>query len=450
MARKRKKTSKTISMPVVNPRAAGIDIGSRSHYVCVSQDKVVEFGVYTEDLHRIAIHLQHHQIETVALESTGFFWKPLFVLLQDYGFEVILVNARHVKNVKGHKTDVVDSKWLQLLHSIGLLSNSFQPDLYTSTLRVYTRHRKSLVERASSYISKMNKLLVLMNIQLSNVLADIAGASGSKVIEAILSGERDPDHLAGLVSPRIKASREEVKKALVGDWRDEYLFELKQVYEMYRFYWKQIRATDEEIEKHLEGKDKSTDVDRQDFKPQTRKGYQKNDPKIDIGGHGYEMSGGIDLTQIPGVGLMTLLTLISETGMDLSSFPSGKHFASWLGYAPNQKVSGGKVLSAHTRKKTQPLALAIRDAANAAGNSHTRLGDAFRRIAYRKGRSVAIAAVGRKIAMIIYAMLRDGNPYSYDYSEDEQSKQKIRQLKKMIKTMKKYSISSSELDLAIA
>ena len=445
---KSKKSSKSISMPVVNAHAAGVDIGSKEHYACVAQDNVEKFGVCTEDLHAICRYFLNHKIETVALESTGFYWKPLFVLLQDYGFEVVLVNARHIKNVKGHKTDVVDSKWLQLLHSIGLLSNSFQPDIYTAILRTYTRHRKSLVSYASRYISVMNKVLVSMNIQLSNVLRDISGKSGSRIIEAILDGERDPKILARLVSGRIKASPEEVEKALVGDWREEYLFELRHAYELYQHYWKKIAETDRVIAQHLEGKEPS-EVDRNDFNPIILKGGQKNDPKVDITGHAYEMSNGTDLSQIPGVGLMTLLTLMSEVGMDLSAFPSPKHFVSWLGLSPNNKISGGKLLSSKTRKKTNQLALALKDAANAAGNSQTRLGDFFRNLAFRKGRSVAIIAVARKIATIIYAMLRDGTPYSYEYSIEDKAKQKGREVKKLIKKMNHHDISIHDLSLII-
>ncbi|MCG8386609.1 MAG: IS110 family transposase [Cytophagales bacterium] len=198
-------------MPVVNPHAAGVDIGSKSHFVSVAQDNIGQFGVFTEDLHQIAQHLQSHEVKTVALESTGFYWRPLFILLQDDGFEVVLVNARHVKNVKGHKTDVVDCKWLQLLHSIGVLSNRFQPDLFTGKLRTYTRHRKHLIESASRYFSKMNKRLVLMNIQLGAVLRDITGESGIRVIEAILAGEREAKDLAKLVSSRVKASRQAIE-----------------------------------------------------------------------------------------------------------------------------------------------------------------------------------------------------------------------------------------------
>jgi len=439
-----------VSMPIVNPHAAGIDIGSKRHFVSVAQDHVAEFGVCTEDLHQIAQHLQSYEVKTVALESTGFYWRPLFILLQDYGFEVFLVNARHVKNVKGHKTDVVDARWLQLLHSIGLLSNSFQPDLFTGKLRTYTRHRKYLIENASRYISKMNKLLVLMNIQLRAVLRDITGESGIRVLEAILAGEREAKDLAQLVSLRVKASREAIEKALVGDWREEYLFELQQSYELYKLYWEKIRQTDEEIEKLLMQKPKDDSLDWDKYQPPLTKGYQKNDPTIDLGRYAYEMSGGVDLLHIHGVGYSTILTLMSETGFDLSMFPSGKHFASWLGFAPNRRISGGKTLSSKTRKKTNPLARVIRDAANSAGNSQSRLGDTFRRMAYRKGRPVAITATARRIAMIIYQMLTKKEAFNYTFSVEDKVKQKEKQLKNMIKKMKATGITTEELSLAMA
>ena len=218
----------TISMPVVNPNAAGIDAGSRSHFVCVSQDNVKEFPSHTAGLEEICAHFTAHGVKTVAIESTGFYWQQLFIKLQSFGFEVIVVNARHLKNVKGHKTDVVDSKWLQLLHSIGLLDNSYQPNDFCMELRQYTRHRRFLIQDSSKYIAKMNKSLVLMNIQLKTVLRDLTGESGLRVIEAIVKGERSPDKLEHLVGKNVKASREEIKKALTGDWRSEHLFELPQ------------------------------------------------------------------------------------------------------------------------------------------------------------------------------------------------------------------------------
>ncbi len=440
----KKRSDQNVLMPVINPHAAGIDIGSKSHFVCVAQDNVREFGVCTDDLHELAGHLKAHQVQTVAIESTGFYWQSLFTLLQDYGFEVILVNARHVKNVKGHKTDVVDSKWLQLLHSIGLLSNSFQPDFFTSKLRVYTRHRKHLIENASKYIAKMNKIFVLMNIQLSTVLRDITGASGKRIIEAILSGERDPKNLAALASQQVKAKPEDIARALTGDWREEHLFELRQSYDLYQHYWQMIRQTDQEIEKLLEQKAAGSSPE-QKYEPTPNKGYNKNDPDIDVGRLAFSLSGGVDLLQITGVGVGTVLTLMSEIGLDLSKFPTAKHFASWLGFTPNRKISGGKELSSKTPPKTSPLSKAIRDAANAVGNSKSRLGDFFRRLAYRRGRSIAVIATGRKLAVIIYHMLTRKQPFSYSFSYADETQQRSRKLKSVLKTIRRESFTATDL-----
>ena len=269
-----------LSMPVVNPHASGIDIGSKEHYVCVAQDNVKAFGPFTEDLHAICQHLQQHKVKTVALESTGFFWKPLFVMLQDYGFEVFLVNARHLKNVKGQKTDVVDSRWLQLLHSIGLLSNSFQPGLFTGKLRVYSRHRKSLIQGAAKQANIMNKALVLMNIQLKSVLRDLAGESALRVVESILQGERSPENLAKMVSLRVKATREQVYKAMEGDWREEYLFELQHAYGLYKYYQQMILQTDQKIEALLSQKPLNEGMpDRELYNPQKKSPSRKTTPE---------------------------------------------------------------------------------------------------------------------------------------------------------------------------
>ena len=407
----------TISMPVVNPNAAGIDAGSRSHYVCVAQDNVKAFKTHTAGLHQTCKHLKSYGVKTVAVESTGFYWQQLFTMLQDYGFEAILVNAGHVKNVKGHKTDVVDSRWLQLLHSIGLLDNSFQPDNFTKELRQYTRHRRSMIETSSKFIAKMNKSLVLMNIQLKTVLRDLTGESGLKVIEAIIKGERNPEKLERLVGKNVKAPRDEIQKALEGDWRSEHLFELTQNYEFYMFTWEKIRQTDDRIEEILKNWQKINGAEqlRKEYVKKKHKCCQKNDPKFDIKSYAYQMSGGVDLSQIVGVNINTILTMMTETGFDIKQhFKTAKRFSSWLGYAPNRKITGDKVISSRTPKVKKPLTAAIRQAANAAGNSKTRLGDFFRRIAYRKGREIAIVATARKISVIIYKMLETGQDYSYD------------------------------------
>lgn len=442
--------SAMISMPVVNPNAAGIDAGSRSHYVCVAQDNVKAFKTHTAGLHQICKHLKSCSVKTVAIESTGFYWQQLFTMLQDYGFEVILVNAKHVKNVKGHKTDVVDSRWLQLLHSIGLLENSFQPDILTKELRQYTRHRRSMIETSSKFISKMNKSLVLMNIQLKTVLRDLTGESGLKVIEAILKGERNPEQLEKLVGKNVKASRDEIQKALEGDWRSEHLFELRQNYEFYMFTWEKIRQTDDRIEEILKDWQKShgNAHQKEDYVKKKHKCRQKNDPKFDVKAYAYQMTGGVDLSQIDGVNISTILTMMSETGFELKKrFKTAKHFASWLGYAPNRKITGDKVISSRTPKVKKPLTAAIRQAANSAGNSKTRLGDFFRRIAYRKGREVAIIATARKISVIIYKMLETGEDYSYSYAQEEIDKLKTTQIKKIKRTIKKLNIKKEELIL---
>lgn len=439
----------TISMPVVNPNAAGIDVGSRSHFVCVSQDNVKEFKSTTSGLRSIAEHLSFHGIETVALESTGFYWQQLFVLLQSHGLEVILVNARHVKNVKGHKTDVVDSKWLQLLHSIGLLSNSFQPDVFTKELRQYTRHRKSLIETNSKYIAKMNKSLVLMNIQLKTVLSDLSGVSGLKVIEAIVKGERDPKELEAFVGKGVKASRDEIVDALTGDWRNEHLFELSQNFSYYQFTLEKIKETDNQIEILLTQwrNQKGDESKRKEYSgKKIKRTYQKNNPEFDVKSYAYEMSGGVDLSEIDGVNTGTILTMMSEVGFNLkSNFKTGKHFASWLGFAPNRKITGGKVMSSHTPKVKHTLSHAIRQAANSAGNSQSRLGDFFRRIAFRKGRSVAIIATARKIAVIMYAMLESKNQYNYAYTPLEVDRLRNYQVKNAIKNIRKHGITQEEL-----
>jgi transposase len=443
----------TISMPVVNPNAAGIDAGSRSHFVCVAQDNVQEFPTHTQGLGEICEHFRAYGVKTVAIESTGFYWQQLFVKLQSNGFEVIVVNARHLKNVKGHKTDVVDSKWIQLLHSIGLLDNRFQPDDFCMELRQYTRHRRSLIQDSSKYISKMNKSLVLMNIQLKTVLRDLTGESGLRVIEAIVKGVRNPDKLEKLIGRQVKASRENIRKALEGDWRDEHLFELSQNYEFHKFTWEKIRETDLQIETLLnKWEDKHGDKSKREeyaTNKKYKKPRQKNDPNFNVKAFAYQMTGGVDLSQIEGININTILTMMSETGFNIKeNFQTPKHFASWLGFAPNRKITGGKVMSSNTPKVKSPLVYSIRQAANAAGNSKGRLGDFYRRLAYRKGTGVAVVATARKIAVIIYRMLESGQDYCYQYTQDETERVRNAQLNKINKIMGNYKISIEELNLS--
>lgn len=245
-----------VHFPLIHPHAAGIDIGSKSHFVCVGKEieDVQEFSVFTEDLHQMAKWLKENNVTTIAMESTGFYWKSLFLLLQDHGFEVILVNAAHTKNVRGKKSDVTDCQWIYQLHSAGLLPASYQPDSFTEELRTYCRHRKSLIEGASRYISKMQKALVVMNIHLPVVLTDITGKSGTSIIQAILNGERDSKKLAALADRRVKATKEQIAMALDGHWQESHLFELQECFNIYQYYHKRISACDKEIDAVLKKK----------------------------------------------------------------------------------------------------------------------------------------------------------------------------------------------------
>jgi len=405
-------------MAVVNPGAAGIDVGSKSHFVCINQAEggVREFGCYTNDLQELCDWLINNQVKTVALESTGSYFRPLLVLLQANGLNPLLVNGKYTKNVKGKKTDMMDCQWIQKLHSLGMLEGSFIPDLFTETLRQYCRHRSSLVADASGYINKMQKALRMTNIRLDSALADIVGTSGTVIIEAILKGERDPQKLASLTSGRVKKSKEEIALALTGDWREEYLFELKQSYELYLYLQQKIQECDQEIgqllDKKIEENEKPNGEARLIYHGRKRRAYQKNEIKIDIVTLSYQLSAGVDLSEIEGIGNGTLLALLSEVGTDMSAFPTAKHFASWLHLSPNNKKTGGKVFARRTQKGKNKLADALRHAANAIGNKKDgSLNQFFKRIAIKKGRVSAITATARKIAVIIYNMLTNKEAY---------------------------------------
>lgn len=273
------KSKKVVSFPLVNPNAGAIDIGSRSNWVCAGPDKeqIQEFGVFTEDHHRLAKWLQSHKVTTVAMESTGIYWKPLFLILQAYDFEVLLVNAAHVKNVRGKKTDMADCHWIWQLHRAGLLQGSFQPDEFTEELRTYNRHRKSLVEGAARCVSRMQKALILMNLQLPVVLTDITGKSGKAIIQAILNGQREGKKLAGLADPRVKASKEDIAKALTGQWHEQYLFTLQQAWELYQFHWEQIKQCDQKMDELLKAKTEQTGHNDLAYLPKKKATAEKYD-----------------------------------------------------------------------------------------------------------------------------------------------------------------------------
>lgn len=451
-------TDRFEKMPVVNLAAAGIDVGSRSHFVAIGQNKedVKEFGVYTESLIELCRHLVKAGCTTVALESTGSYWQPLFVLLQQYNLKPILVNGKFTKNVKGRKTDVQDCQWIQKLHTMGMLEGSFIPDLFTEQVRQYYRHRQTLVDNAASYINKMQKALRLINIRLDTVLRDVMGRSGKDIIGAVLKGERDAAVLASIAQPGVKAPQAQIIAALTGDWRTEYIFELKQCYEIYQHYHKKIDECDEEIKQllaaEIERKQKEENLNRADGIKIKKKKGRKNEANINIQQLAVNLTGGIDISSIEGIGLGTLLCLVAETGLDLSSFPTAKHFSSWLSVSPDIKKTGGKVMSSRTKKGKGRLAKALMHAANAIGNMKTGnyIVHFFKRIQRRSGRSTAITATANKLSKIIWNMLVKKQPYKPMESAIYLDKIRIREVKNIQRKIKQLNIKEEEINFVVA
>jgi transposase len=418
--RKRKTVVKGSGLPAslrqVNVNAAGIDVGSAEHYVAVPEDRDTEpvrrFTCFTADLERLADWLEACGIDTVAMESTGVYWIPLFQILETHGFDVKLVNARHVKNVPGRKSDVQDCQWLQQLHTFGLLSGSFRPDDQTCVLRSDIRQRDTLIRDSAAHIQRMQKALTQMNVQLPKVLSDITGATGMRMIRAILDGERDPMRLAALKDPRVRSSREQIAKALHGDYRPEHLFALRQSLELHETYRTMIAACDAEIEQCLARFDAKVDLDEQPLGPpkHTHRRPRGNEARFDLRSHLYRVAG-VDFTRIDGFDALTVQTILSEVGLDPSRFPSEKHFASWLALCPDNRITGGAVKTTKTRKVVSRLATALRRAAQAVANSNTALGGFYRRMRARLGPAKAITATAHKLARISYRMWRYRDVY---------------------------------------
>jgi transposase len=396
----------------VNLDAAGIDIGAEEHWAAVPPGRNTEgqdvrrFGAFTGELCALADWLKQCGIQTVAMESTGVYWIPLYELLVERGFEVLLVDARQAKNVPGRKTDVLDCQWLQELHTYGLLRGAFRPVDQVCILRSYLRQRSMLVSYASHHIQHMQKALEQMNLKLSHVVSDITGLTGMGIIKAILSGERDPVKLAKLRDPRCKSSEATVARALEGHYREEHLFTLQQAVELVEFYQQQMTACDRQIEaclQQFEEKSSETPVT-------TRRRKRRRGIAFDARSYLYRMTG-IDLTQIDSIEGNTALTVISEIGLDMSRWPTEKHFGSWLGLAPGSKVSGGKRLSGRTKPSANRAAAALRLAAQSLNQSQSALGAYFRRLKARLGAPKALTAAAYKLARIVYRMLKYGAGY---------------------------------------
>ena len=396
-------------LEVTNPNAAGIDIGSASHYVAVPADRddqpVREFKSFTVDVHKLADWLDACGVDTVAMESTGVYWIPVYEILERRGFTVLLVNARHVKNVAGRKSDVLDCQWLQQLHSYGLLRGAFRPADQVCVLRSLSRQRAMLLRLQARHIQHMQKALVQMNIQLANVISDVVGETGQKILRAIVAGERDPYALAGMKNVRIKASEEEIAQSLRGNWRDEHVFALKQALELFDFYAKRVADCDALIEQQM------IELHQSDRLPgKARKKSNRNNPKFDVRTRLYQMCG-VDLTRIDGIDVCTAMTVLSEVGVDMSKFPTAKHFAAWLGLCPGTKISGGKVLGSKTQKCANKTAQALRQAASCLKNSQSALGAYYRRMCAKMDKPKAITAAAHKLARLIYSMITKGEEY---------------------------------------
>ena len=394
----------------LNLNAAGIDVGSASHFVAVPEGRdtttVREFSSFTEDLHRIAAWLHDCGIDTVVMESTGIYWIPLYETLETEGFDVNLVNARHVKNVPGRKTDVLDCQWLQQLHTYGLLAGSFRPTAAIVRLRTYLRQRDNLIRYAASHIQHMQKALALMNLQLHNVLSDLTGVTGMKIIRAILDGQHDPATLAAFRDHRCHSSAETIARSLDGHYREEHLFALRQAVELYDVYQMKIADCDRLIEGVLNHFEAPDSLDAGSLpKPRRTAKPRDNQPRFDVRTHLYRLTG-VDLTQIDGISSYTALKVISETGVDMSRWKSEKHFTSWLGLCPGNKISGGKILSGRTKKVANRASSALRLAASTLFNSKSALGAFGRRLRARLGSPKAITATAHKLARLIYRMLK--------------------------------------------
>ena len=433
------------SLEVVHPNAAGIDVGNASHYVAIAprldSEPVREFGCFTEDLRRLARWLVEKGIRTVAMQSTGVYWIPLYDILEEHGVEVFLVNAKYTKNLPGRKTDVQESQWLLKLHTYGLLSNSFRPPLEIVTMRTYWRLRAEHVREASTTVQRIQKVLTEMNLQLANVISDIAGLSGMAIIRAILAGERNPQKLASLCHARIQASPDQVAKSLEGNWRSDLLFVLDQQVRNYDHFQQQIVLCDQQLQSYLQqlttaDRSNSTNAIAQPSIAKRRaKKFKKskgNAPAFDLAAE-LERICGVDLTLIDGIDVMTTQTIISEVGLDMSRWKTEAHFASWLGLCPDNRISGGVVLSKGTRPVINRATVALRMAASTLIKCQSYLGAQYRRLRTRLGAPKAITAMAHKLARIVYRMLKYRDGYidkGVDFYEQKFRQQQIGALRK--------------------
>jgi transposase len=438
----RKKRGKSLAeltegLPPLNLNAAGIDVGNAEHTVAVPPGRdphpVRTFGSFTADVHRMGRWLVACGVDTVVMQATGVYWVGLFQILEMYGLVVLVVNARYTKTLPGRKTDVQECQWLQKLHTFGLLNNSFLPSEEIRVLRTYLRQRENLVASAGTCIQHIQKALTEMNVQLANVISDLSGVTGMAILRAVVAGERDPQRLAELKNDRIQASREEIARSLEGNWREELLFVVEQGLQMRDAYEEKIVACDRRIEAHLKSMEARVDVVAQPIpEPRRVKWPRKHRPAYDLRGELYRVTG-VDLTQIDGLDVGTIQTVISEVGVDMTPWKTEHHFSSWLGLSPDNRISGGKVLKRGTRKVVNRATTALRLAAWSLLRSESALGANFRRLRARLGAPKAITAMAHKLARLIYRMLKYGKEYvdkGMAYYEAKYRQHQLKWLKK--------------------
>jgi transposase len=453
-------------LPVFNAHAAGIDIGDTLHCVAISDGpdshEVLTTSAFTCDLHEIVTYLQVNGITTVAMESTGIYWLPLYIMLEEAGIEPYLVYAAHVKNVTGRKKDDSDAIWLQKLHTCGLLQKSFQPDNEVRVLRTYVRQRKKLISLGADAVRRMQKALELMNIKLHTVISDLLGKTGMLMVKAIIGGERDPKILSTLCDPRIKASQEDIFKSLEGVWHEEYLFLLEQAVEHYEFHQRQIKQCEEkireqllkqvaivkdgditrvempDIEQNIEQNKKINSVAPKALKIAKINKAKKNQFNSPIAAYLTEIAG-VDLTKIPGISEVTALEFLSEVGTDMSKWKSSKHFSAWLNLTPNTKITGGKIISSKMMKKDNKAGQCLRQAASCLSANKSPMGDYYRTIRSRIGGKGAVIATAHKMARIIFNMLLKQTEYNGDMvigNQEKVKEDKIRKLEKLLDRLK--------------
>jgi len=437
----RRLRSEDPGLEVVHPHAAGIDVGNGAHYVAVRPDRDAEpvrrFECFTADLYRLADWLKGCGVKTVAMQSTGVYWIPLYDVLEERGLTVYLVNARHTKNLPGRKSDVQECQWLLKLHTYGLLNNSFQPPSEIRILRTYWRQRAEHVRAAATCIQRMQKAMTQMNLQLANVISDLSGTSGQKIMRAILAGERDPRKLAELTDPRVRASRAEVAKSLEGNWRPELLFVLQQEVDMYDTYQRRMAECDQQLKQHLSTfPDKANpqppaSPDAPPKKEKSRK-PRRNAPQFELSQQ-LQRIAGADLTRIDSIDAMTAQTVLSEVGLDMSRWKNEAHFVSWMGLCPDNRISGDKVLRRGTRRVINRAASALRVAACTLLRSRSYLGAQYRRLRARLGPPKAITAMAHRLARLIYRMLKHGQCYVDQGAQYYEQRYRIQQIQSLHK-----------------